>query len=468
MSPNSIMQQLAQFAVASRWSDLPSSIVHETRLFLMDTVGCALGALSTDKGKINLALAPRYGGPPEASVIGSDNRVSLATAALVNGELMFTMDFTAMVAGGNEPAYILPAILATAESAKASGKELIMATAIGLEISSRLARAVLRQVTDLQEARPLPPLKLRRTGNAYSNIGAAAGAGRLLKLDGEKMAHAMGIAGHLCKIPTHGRYGSAGRRWTLKYGAPGWQSTGAVTATLYAQMGYTGDLTQLDDPENGFWYFAGYQDWRPANITADLGKTWLYTYRMHYKPYPCCALFHGQLDCFYDILEKHDLKAEEIESVRIYGRVGMDHPLYGNPEIKTIADAEFNPRYFFAAAAHRVRPGIAWLEAATMADPKILRFMDRVAFEENPQTNAPARCEVVARGRAFTAEREFSYGTVGTPAAMTDDELIAKFRHNAEQVLPQEKIDRAVETFFKLDKINDISRLTREITLIKD
>ena len=91
-----------------------------------------------------------------------------------------------------------------AESAGASGKELILATAIGLEISTRIARAVLRQVIDPKEAQPPLPLKLRRTGNAYSNFGAAAGAARLLKLDKDKTAHALGIAGHLCKVLTHG------------------------------------------------------------------------------------------------------------------------------------------------------------------------------------------------------------------------------------------------------------------------
>ena len=56
----------------------------------MDSIGCALGALATDKGKINLSLAKRFGGPPEASVIGTGDKVSLSTAAMVNGELMFT------------------------------------------------------------------------------------------------------------------------------------------------------------------------------------------------------------------------------------------------------------------------------------------------------------------------------------------------------------------------------------------
>lgn len=471
MPADTIMRQLAQFAVATGWADLPPSIVHETKLVLMDTIGCALAALTTDKGKMNLALAKRYGGLKEASIIGTGAKVALSTAAMANGELMFALDFTAMIAGGNEPSYVIPAILAVAESTGASGQDLILATAIGLEISSRLARAVLRQVIDPAEAQAPVPLKLRRTGNAYSNFGAAAGAGRLLKLDEEKMAHALGIAGHLCKVLTHGRYGSAGHRWTTKYGVPGWQSTGAIAAVLYAEMGYTGDITQLDDPENGFWYFTGYQGWRPEKITADLGKAWLYSYRMHYKPYPCCALFHGALDCFYDILQKNNLQPEEIESVRIFGRVGMDHPLYGNKEIKTISDAQFNPRYMFAVAAYRVSTGPEWVDAATMTNPEILRFMNKVTWEEygkpagKGSSNPPSRCEVVARGKTFTSEKEYSRGTVGTEAAMTDDELIEKFRHNAARVLRSDKIERAVQAFLKLEEIDDISRLMKEVTL---
>jgi 2-methylcitrate dehydratase PrpD len=465
MSEYTIMRQLAQFAADTKWDALPPAIVHETKLLLMDSLGCALGALATEKGKMNLNLAKRYGGPPESSVIGTRDKVSLPTAAMVNGELMFTLDFTATVAGGNEPSYVIPAILAMAESAGASGKDLILTTAIGLEISSRIARAVLRQVIDPKDAQPPLPLKLRRTGNAYSNFGAAAGAGRLLKLDNEKMAHALGIAGHLCKVLTHGRYGSAGHRWSAKYGVPGWQSTGAITAALYAEMGYTGDLTQLDDPENGFWYFAGYQGWRPEKITAELGKTWLYNYRMHYKPYPCCALFHGALDCFYEILEKNNLQPEEIEKVHIFGRVGMDHPLYGNKEIKSIADAEFNPRYFFSAAAYRIPVGVDWVDATTMANPEILRFMDKVTFEENRKPNMPSRCDVTAGGKIFTSEKEFSHGTVGTPAAITDDELIEKFRHNASRALGQDKTKRAVQAFLKLEEIENISKLMKEVTL---
>jgi 2-methylcitrate dehydratase PrpD len=472
MPTDTIVQQLADFALRTKWEDLPAEIIQETKMILMDSVGCALVATQTDKGKINLSLAKRFGGPPEASVIGSGFKVGLSTATLVNGELMYTPDYISMIAGGNEPSYVLPAILTMAESTGASGKELVLSTAIGLEISTRLARATLRQVIDPKEVQPKPVLhKLKRHGNAYSNFGAAAGAGRLAQLDRIKLAHALGVAGHLCIVMTHGRYGSAGQRWTLKYGAPGFQSTGAISAVLYAQMGYNGDLTQLDDAENGFWYLAGYLDWYPKHITEDLGKKWLYNYHMQYKPYPTCSMWHNCLDCFREIIDQNHLAPEEIESVKAYAMVPMDHPLYGNKTIKAIEDAQFNARYMFAVAAHRVKIGIDWLDPETISDPDIVRFMDKVTWEEyhtpSPRDPSvvPAKVEVIARGKKFNVERDYAHGRVGTPAAMSQDDLVAKFRHNAIRVLNKEKIDRAVQQFIKLEAMQDIGRLMEDVTI---
>ena len=472
MPESTIIQQFADFALSARWEDLPPSIVQETKMILMDSIGCALVATQTDKGKINLSLAKRFGGTPEASVFGSCYKVALSTATMVNGELMYTPDYISMIASGNEPSYVLPAILAMAESTGASGKELILATAVGLEISTRLARATLRQVINAAEVKPKPiEHKLKRHGNAYSNFGAAAGAGRLNGLDRIKLAHALGIAGHLCIVMTHGRYGSAGQRWSLKYGAPGFQSIGAISAVLYAQMGLTGDLTQLDDAENGFWYMAGYLDWYPKHLTEELGKTWLFNYRMQYKPYPTCSVWHGVLDCFREIIDSNNLSPEEIESVKAWAMVPMDHPLYGNKTIKAIEDAQFNARYMLSVAAHRVKIGIDWLDPETINNPDIHRFMDKITWEEyhtpssrNPSV-VPARVEVTARGRKSNAEKDNSHGRVGTESAMTQDELVSKFRQNAKRVLTQEKIEHAVESFLKLEDIPDIAQVIREVTL---
>jgi 2-methylcitrate dehydratase PrpD len=470
---DTIIQQFADFALKAKFDDLPTDIVLDTKMILMDAIGCALVATQTDKGKVNLSLAKRFGGPPEASVIGSSYKVALSTATLVNGELMFTPEYISMIASGNEPSYVLPAILSMAESIGASGKEWILSTAIGLEISTRLARATLRQIIDAKEVQPKPIAhNLKRHGNAYSNFGAAAGAGRLLGLDRIQLAHALGIAGHLCIVMTHGRYGSAGKRWTLKFGAPGFQGLGATWAALYAQAGYTGDLTQLDDLENGFWYFNAYQEWYPKHITENLGKSWLFTYRMHFKPYPCCSMWHTQLDCFYEILNKYNLTPDEIESVYATAMVPLDHPLYGNKDLNEICDAQFNARYMFSVAAHRVKIGIDWLDPETFKNPSIIKFMDKVTWEGShwplPQGPASAqlRVEVKARGQKFVAEQVngHGHGRSGTDLAMTQDELAEKFRHNAARVLTEKKVDKAVKLFINLENVKNIQEVMKEVT----
>ena len=479
-----ITRELARFAVETKWEDLPASIVKETKLVLMEHIGCALGALSTDKGKMMAALGRRFGGPPESSIIGLGDKVSCSNAALANGELFLTLDYSDIIAGGHDGVYVIPTVLAIAETVGASGKDLILATAIGLEISARLARAVGRHNITPQDIQRQKDSPRGLTGNAYSNFGAAAGAGRFLKFDEGKTLHAMGIAGHLCMVLSYGRWGAGGYRYMAKYGVPGWQSTGAVTAVLLAEMGYTGDTTVLDDPERGFCYYVGYPNWYPDEITDDLGKTWCFNYRLHYKPYPCCGVFHSTLDCFCDIIEQNNLMPEEIESVKVFGRGGMmgpprtGSPLPARNQPEGISGAQFNMPYNIAVAAHRIRRGVEWLEPDTMQNPEILKFMDKITAAADPDymnkymkemekdpLSALAKVEVAARGKTFVAERNHRKGTTGTEAAATDEDIIGKFRHNAVRILTKDKINRAVETLLKLEKTDNISRLIHQITL---
>jgi len=455
---SNITRELARFAVETRWQDLPQSMAHETKLILLDSIGCALGALTTDKGKMSVALARRLGGTPESSVIGLGGKVSCATAALANGELMLALDVSPIIAGGHDGVYVIPSVLAMAQSAGASGRDLILATALGLEVSARLARATGRRGGG------------GFTGNAYSNFGAAAGAGRLLGLDEERLLHALGVAGHLCMVLTYARWGYGGR-YMAKYGVPGWQGTGALTAVLLAEMGYTGDTTVLDDPEHGFAYYVGYKSWDPDEVTHELGKTWSFTGGMHYKPYPCCGVFHGALDCLAGIIEQHELAPEEIESVTAYCGPSVEAPPFTWNEIDSIAGAQFNPRYAVALLVHGVKRGVEWYDPDTMTDPAILEFMDRVVVTAYPDDMkavggdlAPpfSGVDVAARGRTFEG-RTAGRGAAGR-SRMTDEEIVEKFRHNAARVLTREKTDRAVEALLELEGVADVSQLMREVT----
>jgi 2-methylcitrate dehydratase PrpD len=259
----------------------------------------------------------------------------------------------------------------------------------------------------------------------------------------------------------------------MKYGAPGWQSTGAVTALLLAEMGYTGDTTILD-AENGFGYICGYTYWRPELILEDIGRTWWFNHRLHYKPYPCCGVFHCALDCFYEVIEKQHLRPEEIESVKVYLRGMMGAVPLTALELENISACQFSPHYVFSVAAHSVARGPAWHDKATVRNPRIVVFMDKVSVYQHPDyekhlaadpLSALSKCEVGARGQVFSVEKVHRKGTVGTEEAPTDADIVRKFKVNAERVLTQEKIERALNVFENLEKLDHISGLIAEITL---
>jgi len=469
---SNLTQELASFAVDTKYEDLPVSVVHEAKLLLLDSIGCALAAITTDKGKMSLALARRLGGPPESSIIGMGGKVSCSSAALANGELICTLDFDVLMAGGHATPFIIPPSLAVAENIGAPGKDLILATSLGYEVSARVAGAVQQPNGGFEGPEWEKFSWGERNGQAHFNFGAAAGAGKLLKLDRDKMLNALGIAGHLCKVLTQVRYTFSAHRYLNKYEVPGWQNTGAVMAVLLAEMGYIGDTTVLD-PEHGFWKFCGYGGWHPDKIMEGLGKTWIFT-GAHYKQYPTCGMFHTALDCLYSIIDRNNLMPEDIESIKAFCHPTVEQPCFTNREVSNIVDAQFNPAYVFAVAAHRVRIGVEWQDLDTMRNPEILEFGKRITCQGHPQfgkqrqkdpSSSLSKVEVVAKGKTFTEERTHPKGTSGTDVQMTDEELVEKFRHNASRILAQDKIENAVNSLLNLEKLKNISELMKQITL---
>jgi 2-methylcitrate dehydratase PrpD len=454
-----ISQELARLAVETRYEDLPQVIVDNLKLLFLDTIGCALAGITTDPGKMVLALAKRLGGPPESSIIGVEGKVACTNAAFANGQLTNTIDYDPLVIPGiHSPPYIIPSILAMAEVAEATGKDLILASVIGFEVGGRICGALPEGFSFGEGEKP----EFRwspRWGHAGCNIGVAAGAGKIMGLEQHKLLHAMGIAAHLCQVPTWIRYTFADNRSMAKYGVPGWQNTGGLTAVLLAEMGYLGDTSVLDDKE-GFWKLAGYDRWHPDNILKDIGKTWVISDGIVVKPYPCCRMFQTELDCFLKIIEDNGLKPEDIESVRIFGHPTLDVPCFTNPELVSIADVQFSPAYIFAMAASGVPRGVEWQDLEKVRSPEIQDFAKKVSFQGNPEfvKNQTSIVEVTARGREFKEQKLFN-----ELYKLTTEELIGKYRHNASRILTQEKIERSIDYVMELEKLRNIKELMHQL-----
>jgi 2-methylcitrate dehydratase len=307
---------------------------------------------------------------------------------------------------------------------------------------------------------------VRVAGNANECIfGAPAGAVKVLGLERDKVAHALGIGAYLCPLPACRDWEEAVSKSMIRYVPVGWVSQGAVTAALLAKEGFTGNPSVLDGAY-GFWQFYCAQRWDPEVIVDGLGDHWRFM-EMTYKTYPCCVFLHSQLDAFKGIIEANRLLPEDIDSVESYSI-----PLLANTapyDVQTQVDVQFSLPFVLSAAAHRIRVGADWRQDhATIRDPSVRAFMQRVAMTVDPKAiekkqdnprSWPARVVVKAKGRSYEEESGYARGTNHADSRVSDEDLIAKFRSNASRLLTPERTDRAIEMIMTLDQVQNIAAI---------
>jgi 2-methylcitrate dehydratase PrpD len=281
-----LTKKLAKFAAESQFEDLPGEVVQETKRLLLDSIGCAIGASRMERGRICAELAKKLGGPPESTILGTSTKVSQMNAAFANGELINTLDYDANL-GLHMPPFIIPAPLALAEAASASGKALLLSIALGHEIATRIQMAAPPSLGPKKDASGKVEVVYAPVGCGHSTavFGAALGAGKILNLALEEMANAIGIAG--CAGPP-----SVWRKWTdtvpcamMKYGPAGFTAEIGLRAALVAEMGYYADKN-IFEGDLGYWRFLGFQEWNEAAVIQDLGSKWKCA-EISYKKYPC-------------------------------------------------------------------------------------------------------------------------------------------------------------------------------------
>lgn len=473
----SVTKQLLDFVIGLNYVDLTREVIDESKRMIFDCIGVAIAGLKTDKGRFGLAMANRLGGAPEAAIWGTNARASCGAAAFANGELINALDYDSLLFPTHAPPAIIPASLVLAECAGGTGKDLILSTAIGCELSIRLAKAIRgeKRLFETEEGSEIG--KIVGTKHSVSVVGVAviagaAGAGKVIKLNEPKMANAIGLAAHFTPIP-QARWKSETPMPMTKYISAGWASLGEVFALQLADMGYIADTMALDG-EVGLWRFFGGDRWNPSILLENLGREWKMLKAVEYKPYPCCRHLHIALDCFYKIIEENQVSSEDIKSVRVQTQSSIAGGLYMNKQIRDHVSAQFSLPYVIAAAANGISLA-EWQNPDKIGDPRILRFMDKVYIQPHPdfskvQIQEPGSnmtvVEVVTESKAFKEEGKYPRGLPSPEfLRMTDADIIKKFRDNISKVLPREKVDRAIALMSELEDEKKISEIVEQVTL---
>jgi 2-methylcitrate dehydratase PrpD len=283
-----------------------------------------------------------------------------------------------------------------------------------------------------------------------------------LRLNKAETAHAFGIGGGMCPVPTLMRFAETVPSAMPKFAPSGWISQAELTAALLAEMGYTGD-NHVFDGEFAFWKSFAADGWDPGIVVNGIGSTWFLSNAIGFKRYPCCGAMHGALDIFRAIVDRFDIRPEQIKELNIGLNLLAELSLWKNRAIKNHIDAQFSTAYVFAVAAHRIETGPKWQSEETMNTPEILEFMEKVNIFTAASPQAEKKDHIVeVHVRNTNKKNDIRYTESDVwpvQNSMDDRQLSEKFANNASQVLPSQKIERALKMIFALEELDDVSHL---------
>ena len=438
-----------------RYEDLPTGVVDVTKKQVLDLLGVTIGGFSKPGPKELREIVMDWGGKEESSIIGCSQKFPAPNAAHVNATMAHALDYddvheTAIVHSG---VVIIPTCLALAEqNTNIGGRELIASIAVGVDMMCRLALATTPGTRPLVTGWHLTTL--------FGFLGAAGTAARIIGLNEDGIVNAIGIAYHQC-----GGNGQCVIDGALtKRMGPGFAVKGGIVAALLAQKGVTGAKNSLEG-EMGLYnlYHRGHYD--PQALTKDLGKIFEGVH-VAIKPYPCCRGIHPAIDATLALVKEHNIKAEDVEEIRLSVSEGHYHLLCEPEDAKlkprNPVDAQFSIPWGVATAIARRQVTLEDFTETAIKNKDILNLTGKMGIQQDPALNRPVKIEPtkveikVKKGDVYSKEVADPLGSLERP--MSFDNCAGKFRDCAKQ-LGDEKIDRAIALIGQLEKVNDIGEI---------
>lgn len=437
---------LSAWIAALRYEDLPAAVVASVKASLLDTLAVAFAARDAAGMAAVRRAVLEDGGAPQSALWGLAQHAPAAVAAFHNGSLAAALDYDSLHEHtSHADAVVLPAALAVAEAAGASGRDLLVASAAGTELVYRLGRAA------------QPTRGWFRT-SVYGVFGAAAAAARLWQLDSPQTQAALGLAlGQAAGT----QQGHIERRLSKRLQSA-LAARGGVESARLARLGISGPLQPF---EGRFGLYALYDAGSAADAFDDLGRSWLLP-QVSFKKYPSCGCAHAATEAAVRLAQPSRFDADAIERVEVLITPYMDR-LVGAP-YSTEGDAEvtgqFCAQYAVAAALARGRFTLADIEPAAVHDGQLRPLIERVRVVVDTEATGrmgPATVRVWLRnGQALQHTVQALPGDASNPLDAAQREAKARdaLRHGGLS-------DPAAQTL--IDRVQKLDTLPRAGALLE-
>jgi 2-methylcitrate dehydratase PrpD len=452
-------QTLADFAASLTFEQLPAEVVQSVKLRVLDTLGICLASRHFGLADGVQRMVGLWGGAPQAQVIGRGQCYPAPNAALINGTLAHSLDFddTHLPSVLHPSASIVPAVLASAESAGRGGRDAVLAMAIGIEVTVRLGMAGY----------------LPRAGNVYfergwhatsicGTLGAAVACAKLLGLDAEGILNALGIAASFGSGVIEGNRAGG----TVKRVHCGWAAHAGLTAACLAQQGMSGPPTAL---EGRFGFFEAFLSGQfdPIPITDGLGAMWEIP-AILFKPYPANHYTHAGIDAALAIRRRLNgvVDVNQVERIEL-GSAASPLQTIGEPRKDKVRPhtgyhAQFSGPFTVAAALQGGGGLGVYFDDFTDA---MARDPGRLSLAAKVETFVDAECDTLFP-RAFPAvlrlhlhDGRVLEERVMRNRVLSEDEVRRKFDLNARLWLAGDAADRVADRVLRLDGLDDVTSI---------
>ncbi len=411
------VQELAQFACRARFDDLSPAAREALRVRILDSLGCAFGALDGEPIRALRGYLEELRGRPAATVIGGEPD-AVDRAALLNGALVRYLDYNDSYLAAGEtchPSDNLGAVLAAAEHEDRTGADLMTALAVAYQVQCRLS--------------DVAPVRAKGFDHTtQGSYAAAAGVSKALGLDAGHTANAMAIAGTAFNALRVTRTGRLSHWKGLAYPNTAFCATHAA---FLARHGITGPAEVLEGT-------TGFMDSIAGRFELDwAGEDLERVTRTIVKKYNAEIHSQSALEAVLELRGEHDLDPAAVDTVELEVFDVAYHIIGGGEEgakvdVSTKEEADHSLPYMVAVALLDGWVGPEQYEAERIAADDVQRLLRRVRVRPADDLSSrfpdamPVRVTVrLDGGRTVDGERDGYEGFHTEP--MTWDGALAKY-----------------------------------------
>jgi 2-methylcitrate dehydratase PrpD len=415
-------QILAAFAADFDFSRLGEDHVARCGRALADTIAVAIAAQNEPAVRracdyVETLMPPLAGGQGRnsygvASLWGRGQQSTVEGAALFNGIAAHALDFddASSPMSGHPSVALFPCLIALAEARDIGGSRLAGAYVVGFETCCKLGRAL--DLTHYSRGWHMTA--------TIGTIAAAAACSHLLKLDAERITHAIGLA--LAQTGgTRENFGTDAKSFQA-----GQVNAAAIRAALLAERGFTASPRALDGKAGFTSLYSCAEDITPALATLGSLPLEIDGSGIEVKKYPACYGIHRPLDGLFDLMAERSFGLEDVERIDIETSYGVLSPLVRHPP-RNGTEGKFSMEYTIAAAiADRgIRLSSYSDEAVTRCS--VTPYMSRIAAREVTATMTPRWASIAIVFKNGQIRKRRIDALRGSPRSpLSDEELLAK------------------------------------------